>query len=82
MRNLIDAENGEGWVSHLPSAEKQFAKVNSYIQKAFDKLIKRRRTEEKKNELLQLKERTINSRRSSELLDIIEEAMELTHDLE
>lgn len=81
MRNLIDAENGESWVKHLPSADKQFNKIKNYIDKAFNKLIKRRRTEDKKMPLLILQEKAQNSYTSTELLYIIEQALELTHDL-
>ena len=28
MINLIDVENGESWVSHLPKYDKQFPKFN------------------------------------------------------
>jgi hypothetical protein len=81
MRNLIDAENGESWVSHLPSADKQLVKVKGYIDKAFTKLIKRRRTDEKKIPLYLLQEKAQNSLHSAELLIVIEQALEITHDL-
>ncbi|NLP59398.1 hypothetical protein [Lutibacter sp. B1] len=81
MRNLIDAENGESWVSHLPSADKQLVKVKTYINKAFEKLIKRRRKEEDKMQLRLLQEKAQNSFSSGELLDIIEQTMEITQDL-
>ena len=81
MRNLIDAENGESWVSHLPSADKQLVKIRSYIDKAFEKLIKRRRTEEKRIPLLILQGNARNSDTSNELLSIIQNALELTQDL-
>jgi hypothetical protein len=40
LKNLIDAENGESWVSHLPSVKKQLEKIKVYMDKAFVKLIK------------------------------------------
>ena len=40
MTNLIDRENGESWVSHLPSADKQLEKVRVYLIKALEKIRK------------------------------------------
>lgn len=81
MRNLIDAENGESWVSHLPSADKQLIKIKLYIDKAFDKFIAKRKTDEKKFPLIILKQKAQNSYDSEELLSIINQALMLTQDL-
>lgn len=81
MSNLIDAEDGESPVTYLPSFEKQLIKIKFYIDKAFDKLIERRRSEVKIRTLMYLKDKAKSTHTSKELLIIIEQALELTKDL-
>ncbi len=78
MRNLIDAENGESFVSHLPNALKQLATVKQYMTKAIDKYLKNKLTDLEKESLSELKNRTEKAGTSSELLDIIEEGLLIT----
>jgi len=81
MRNLIDAENGESFVSHLPSASKQLATVKKYMTKAIDKYLKSKLTDLEKESLSELKNRAENATSSNELLDIIEEGLNITDKL-
>lgn len=82
MRNLIDAENGDACVSHLPKAERQLATVKQYIIKAFDKYLKFKFTDEKKVKLSQLRKQTELATSSLDLMEIIEEGLEVTNELE
>ncbi len=81
MKNLIDSENGESHVSHLPSFIKQLESIKKHMDKALDKLIARRRTEVKQLPLYNLQIRTRNAKTSNDLLAIIEEALSLTQDI-
>lgn len=79
MRNLIDAENGESFVSHLSSATKQLVEVKKYISKAIDKYLKNKLTDGEKDALINLKDKTGMATDSSDLLEIIEEGLQLTN---
>lgn len=79
MRNLIDAENGETCVSHLPSAQKQLEKIKGYLHKAFDRLLETKKYQNDKIALLHLQNEIALSSSSDELMIIIEQALELTN---
>lgn len=81
MTNLIDSENGRSNVAHLPSFEKQLAQIKTNITKAIDKFLSPawRLTHEEKNELLVLKTRLTNAYSSSQVLEIVNAAVELTN---
>jgi hypothetical protein len=81
MRNLIDSQNGESCVAHLPPFEKQLIKVKYYLDKAFDKLIGLRKYEVIKTPLMLLKEKVKDAETSNDLLKIIQQAIEITNDL-
>ena len=78
MKNLIDAESGESWVSHLPPAKKQLEKVKNYIEKAFVKLIKLNKEKVVKSQLSDLKMDILESQSADELSHIIRQALDLT----
>jgi hypothetical protein len=81
MTNLIDSENGRSNVAHLPSFEKQLAQIKTNITKAIDKFLSPawRLTHEEKNELVVLKTRLIDAYSSSQVLEIVNAAVELTN---
>lgn len=78
---MIDAENGAGWVGHLPSFEKQFPKVQGYLIKAIDKLIKRRNAADKIADLERVKAMVQNARSTDELMGAVRMGIEFTQDL-
>jgi hypothetical protein len=78
LTNLLDKENGESWVSHLPSAKKQIEKVKSYMDKAFMKLIKVNKDTSVKKALAGLQIQTKDSNSAAELSVIIRKALNLT----
>ena len=61
MTNMIDAENGESWVSHLPKYDKQFSKIQSYLRKALNKILKWKLTDDEKSILIEQQLRLDNS---------------------
>jgi predicted outer membrane protein len=79
MRNLIDAENGEPCVSHLPSAKKQLEKVKGHIYDAFDEMLSKKKYENQKSALKYLQSQANESNSSDELMKVIEQALELTN---
>lgn len=78
MKNLIDAENGSSWVSHLGSPKKQIIDVKKNMLKAFDKYLSMNFTDEEKEDLNKLKGYTQDASSSSILLDIIDIALKIT----
>lgn len=78
MKNLLDAENNESWVKHLPAAPKQLIKVKGYIDKAFVKLVKSTRKAEIKLLLEQLQQQAAYSTEGTELLKVIRKALDAT----
>lgn len=78
LRNLIDKENGESWVSHLPSTKKQLEKVKGYMDKAFVKLINSNKDVGVKSVLMGLQEQVFESSASDELIRAIRKALEVT----
>ena len=78
MKNLIDAENGESWVSHLPKANKQLEKVRGYMNKGFEKLIKTNKDLKVKSLLADLQVKTLQSGNAVELCGILRRALDVT----
>lgn len=78
LKNLIDAENGESWVSHLPKAEKQLEKVKGYMEKALIKLIKSNKDSSVKSILSELQVEVSRSSGSYELIGVIRKALDVT----
>lgn len=79
VRNLIDSENKESFVKHLPTFEKQLEVVKKHITNAIDKFLIRKPTDGENAKLLSLRDDTENATTSSEIVEIIEEALECTH---
>jgi hypothetical protein len=81
MTNLIDSENRRSNVAHLPSFEKQLAQIKTNINKAIDKFLSPswRLTQEEKDELFALKKRLVDAYSSSQVLEIVNAAVELTN---
>lgn len=79
MINLIDAENGESWVKHLGSAEKQLNQLKKYMTIGMDKYLKMGKIpNENKNKLLMLKKRIENAYSSNDLIEIVNRTLDLT----
>ena len=78
LTNLIDAENGESWVSHLPKAQKQLEKVKGYIEKALVKLVKSNKDSGVKSILSALQLEVSLSSSSYELIGVIRKALDVT----
>ncbi|GAB6122327.1 hypothetical protein [Dysgonomonas termitidis] len=78
MKNLIDAENGKLWVSHLPSASAQLITVKKYISNAIDEFLKKRLSNAERENLLKLKHIVELATSSSQLFQVIDEGLEIT----
>lgn len=78
LRNLIDAENRESWVSHLPNAKKQLDEIKGYMDKAFVKLINSNKDVAVKSVLTGLRAEVLNSASSNDLIGIIRRALDVT----
>lgn len=77
ITNLVAAENGNRH-SFLPTKEKQLEAVKKYLAKALEKFLSMKVTEEERETLTYLKDRTLNAYSSVELSGIVERANELT----
>jgi hypothetical protein len=78
MKNLIDAENGESWVRHLGSFEKQLTQIKVYMNKAIDKYLEMKLPVENLVAISLMKSRLDQANSSAVLINIIDETIELT----
>ncbi len=78
MQNLIDMESGRSNVKHLGSADKQVEKVKGYIDKALDKFLSKKLTDEERQQLTILKMRTERAYSSADLMGVVNAGLEAT----
>ena len=82
MKNTIDAENGQSWVKHLGTFDKQFAKLKTNIHKALDKYIANKKLKTEVTDTIStFKARVDNAMTTDELMMIIHQTLELTDDI-
>lgn len=75
MESLMNIENGSARSGNL---EKQLAKVKGYMEKALDKFLKFKLTEDERAGLLQLKKDLEGAYSSSQLMRIVKDGLALT----
>lgn len=76
MRNAISMEEGKTHAKHLGSFDKQFEKVKNYTSKALIKLSKTKPFSAEKNLFLELENKINFIGSTSELMAIIDSALE------
>ena len=76
MRNVTSMERGETFAKHLGSFEKQFDKVKNYVSKALIKLSKTNPYKKESEYFIDLEKNIKFCNYSSDLLNIIDEAMD------
>lgn len=78
LANLIDKENGEFWVKHLPSAAKQLIKVKKYMHAALQKLLENKKlSNEAFRELSVLKEQINGAYNGDDIYELVAESLDL-----
>ncbi len=78
MQNLIRTENGDNYVK-IP-IEKQLSQIKQNIHNGFDKFLKIKMSDAKRNSLTKLKNQIDYSDSSYQLIEIIEQGIELTQE--
>lgn len=82
MQNLIRAEHNDSCVSHLPPYEKQLVQVKACIEKGSDAFAhpKRNIKATHREQLRSIKIRLTTAETAAELVAILREALDITHD--
>ena len=78
MQNIMRKESGGASANRLPSLEKQMEKVKGYMEKALDKFLKRKLSEEEAAVLSSLKARLASAHSATALMEIVEEGLAVT----
>lgn len=78
LANLIDKENGEFWVKHLPSAPKQLVQIKKYMHAALQKLLENKKiSRETARELAMLKEQINGAYNGDDIYELVYVAIDL-----
>jgi hemerythrin superfamily protein len=78
FKNLIDTERGSNLTSLLGSYDKQLARIKKNIEKAINKFLKSKPTEQEKNGLNQMLEILPHLYHTKEIRELLEKGLEIT----